>query len=65
VPVERLRAALAHVHPRVEATWDGDPYVNPLDAAQLNGRSSGVDKAAVAMAVVSDWQGTDDWPLVS
>lgn len=56
-------AALADVHPKVEPTWDGDQYVNPLGLAQLDGRSGKADKAAVARAVVRDWEGVDDWPL--
>lgn len=63
VPVERLRTALAEVHPKAEPTWDGDQYVNPLDLAQLKGRSSKADKAAVALAVVRNWEGVNDWPL--
>jgi hypothetical protein len=63
VPVDRLREALAEVHPNAESTWDGSQYVNPLGSAQLKGRSSDADKAAVAYAVVSSWEGTDDWRL--
>jgi hypothetical protein len=63
VPAERLRAAIAEVHPKATANWDGSQYVNPLGAAQLEGRASDADKAAVARAVVRDWATQEDWPL--
>ena len=63
VPPDRLRAALAEVHPKADPTWDGSQYVNPLGSAQLEGRASDADKAAVALAVVRNRETIEDWPL--
>lgn len=53
--------AVSAVHPGAELTWDGAQYVNPLGAEQLDRRSSAADKAAIAVAVVRDWDADTDW----
>lgn len=63
VPTTRLLAAVTEVHPEAEPKWSGDRHVNPLGAAQLDGRKTGADKPAIARVVVRDWEETSDWRL--
>jgi hypothetical protein len=51
LPPDALQAAVGIAHPSSSCTWQGDPYVNPLGAGFLTGRTA-VDKSAVAQEVV-------------
>ncbi len=60
VPPATLAAAIKAVHPKTIASWDGDPYVNPLGESFLGGRKA-VNKTLIAREVVKRWKETD-WP---
>jgi AAA domain, putative AbiEii toxin, Type IV TA system len=64
VPKGILAAATQTVHPEARCTWGGGKYQNPFDKSRIKGRSTGVDKTAVAIAVMEKWPEIDtrDWP---
>ncbi|HET8814212.1 MAG TPA: AAA family ATPase [Solirubrobacterales bacterium] len=64
VPPEMLARAVSAVYPEASCAWRGDKYQNPLEARRIRGRTSAVDKTAVAREVIEMWSELDlrDWP---
>jgi hypothetical protein len=63
VPQDRLRGAVAAVHPHLTTRWAGARWTSPFAATQLVGTPKVVDKVRVARLVVADWSTDRDWPF--
>jgi hypothetical protein len=63
VPAALLAEAVMAVHPNASCTWTGAQYDNPLKDDNIEGRSSPVDKAAIAREVAARWTEETEWPL--
>lgn len=64
IPKELVCEAVSAVHRDSRCMWRGDKYQNPLAKKRVRGRSSGVDKTAVALEVMQHWPTLEsrEWP---
>lgn len=63
VPPDLLKVAVTEVHSDAKCIWNGDRYRDPLNKSQIKGRSSPVDKPAIAERVIAGWGAVSPWPL--
>lgn len=63
VPPELLADVVSEVHPGAICRWKGSRYQDPLSKGNIEGRTSPVDKPAIAEKVMGRWTEVNSWPL--
>lgn len=63
VPPHLLSEAVEDLHPGAQCKWKGDRYKDPLGMSQIKGRTSAIDKPAIAERVMERWDEVEGFPL--